>query len=132
MGKIWRASTWLPGITENGKNLLKEQEEIVVKAENGQQATYTIVVTRKEKETTDTPQPSEDESQSGTETETTTPEVNEFLQYNGEQLTLVEKIPAERIPADFESQLFVVNGQQMQGLSFVKADLKVLYLNNTM
>ena len=110
-----------------GENTIK----IVVKAENGQQATYTIVVTRKEKETTVTPQPSEDESQSGTETETTTPEVNEFLQYNGEQLTLVEKIPAERIPADFESQLLVVNGQQMQGLSFVKADLKVLYLNNT-
>ena len=106
-----------------GENTIK----IVVKAENGQQATYTIIVTRNAQET----QPSEDDSQSGSETETTTPEVNEFLQYNGEQLTLAGDIPAESIPAGFESQLLVVNGQQMQGLSFTKADLKVLYLNNT-
>ena len=100
--------------------------EIVVKAENGVKAKYTIVVTRKAQETVE-PQPSEDESQS----DTNTPEVNEFLQYNGEQLTHVAEIPAERIPAGFESELLVVNGQQMQGLSFAKADLKVLYLNNT-
>lgn len=100
--------------------------EIIVKAENGVKAKYTIVVTRKAQETVE-PQPSEDESQS----DTNTPEVNEFLQYNGEQLTYVAEIPAERIPAGFESKLLVVNGQQMQGLSFAKADLKVLYLNNT-
>ena len=105
--------------------------EIIVKAENGEKAKYSIIVTRKAQETTPNPQPSEDESQSGDETESTAPEVNEFLQYNGEQLTLVDNIPAERIPADFESQLLVVNGQQMQGLAFKKGDLKVLYLNNT-
>ena len=110
-----------------GENTIK----IVVKAENGVKATYTIVVTRKAEETPVDPQPSEDESQSGSETESTVPEVNEFLQYNGEQLTLVEEIPAESIPAGFESKLLVVNGQQMQGLLFSKADLKLLYLNNT-
>lgn len=110
-----------------GENTIK----IVVQAGNGVKATYTIIVTRKAQETTPNPQPSEDESQSGDETESTAPEVNEFLQYNGEQLTLVDNIPAERIPADFESQLLVVNGQQMQGLAFKKGDLKVLYLNNT-
>ena len=104
-----------------GENTIK----IVVKAENGVKATYTIVVTRKEKET---PPPSESESQTQPPAP---PEVNEFLQYNGEQLTLVEKIPAERIPAGFESKLLVVNGKQMQGLSFTKGDLQVLYLNNT-
>lgn len=120
---------------EVGENTIK----IVVKAENGVKATYTIVVTRKEKETTVTPPPSEGESDSNSESEsntdseseTTTPQVNEVLQYNGEQLSVTENIPEGSIPADFESALLVVNGQQMQGLSFKKGDLKVLYLNNT-
>ncbi|MBQ2900828.1 MAG: cadherin-like beta sandwich domain-containing protein [Agathobacter sp.] len=107
-----------------GENVIK----IVVKAENGTKATYTIVVTRKAKDTT-TPQPSESESTSQTESENT--EVNELLQWQGEQLQPVDKIPNDSIPADFESKLLVVNGQQMQGLSFTKGDLKVLYLNNT-
>lgn len=106
-----------------GENTIK----IVVKAENGVKATYTIVVTRKAQEATVTPEPSEPDS----EPETTTPEVNEVLQYNGEQLQITETIPTEVIPTGFESQLLVVNGQQMQGLSFTKGDLKVLYLNNT-
>lgn len=102
-----------------GKNTI----QIVVKAENGISATYTVVVTRKAQET----QPSENPSQS----EPIVPEVNELLQWNGEQLQPASKIPTESIPESFESQLLVVNGQQMQGLSFTKGDLKVLYLNNT-
>ena len=124
----------IESVTGNGTVNLKVGEntiQIVVKAENGVKATYTIVVTRKAQETTVEPQPSEDESQSDSESESTAPEVNEFLQYNGEQLTLIEEIPAEKIPTGFESQLLVVNGQQMQGLSFANGDLKVLYLNNT-
>lgn len=105
-----------------GKNTI----EIVVEAEDGKKATYTIVVTRKEKEVA--PEPSETTSQSES---TTPPPVNEALKWNGEQLQVTTKIPTESIPKDFESTLLVVNGQQMQGLTFGKGDLKVLYLNNT-
>ena len=103
-----------------GDNTIK----VVVRAENGVKKTYTIVVTRKAQETT-TPPTSESESQSEQ------PVVNEMLQWNGEQLQAVEEIPTDKSPASFESTLLVVNGQQMQGLSFEKGDLKVLYLNNT-
>lgn len=124
----------IESVTDDGNVNLKVGEntiKIVVKAENGVKATYTIVVTRKAQETPVEPQPSDSEEPSGSDSEPTPPEVNEFLQYNGEQLSLVEDIPAERIPAGFESKLLVVNGQQMQGLSFTKGELKLLYLNNT-
>lgn len=107
-----------------GENTIK----IVVRAENGVKATYTIVVTRKAQETTPVNPP---EGDTPPASEITPPEVNEMLQWNGEQLQVVETIPTESIPANFESTLLVVNGQQMQGLSFTKGDLKVLYLNNT-
>jgi len=116
-------------VTGNGTVNLKVGEntiKVVVRAENGDTKTYTIVVTRKAQETT-TPPTSESESQSESEQ----PVVNEMLQWNGEQLQAVEEIPADKIPASFESTLLVVNGQQMPGLSFANGDLKVLYLNNT-
>lgn len=120
----------IESVTGNGTVKLNVGEntiKIVVKAENGTKATYTIVVTRKAQETVAPPT----ESESPTETESENTELNEILQWEGEQLKVVEKIPTESIPADFESKLLVVNGQQMQGLSFGKGDLKVLYLNNT-
>ena len=118
----------IESVTGNGTVDLKVGQntiKIVVKAENGISATYTITVTRKEKETVE-PDPSESESPSQTESEK-----NEALQWNGEQLYVANKIPTESIPTAFESKLLVVNGQQMQGLSFTKGDLTVLYLNNT-
>ncbi len=118
----------IESVTGNGTVDLKVGQntiKIVVKAENGISATYTITVTRKEKETVE-PDPSESESSSPTESEK-----NEALQWNGEQLYVANKIPTESIPTAFESKLLVVNGQQMQGLSFTKGDLTVLYLNNT-
>lgn len=120
----------IESVTGNGTVKLNVGEntiKIVVKAENGTKATYTIVVTRKAQETVALPT----ESESTTQTESENTELNEILQWEGEQLKVVEKIPVESIPADFESKLLVVNGQQMQGLSFGKGDLKVLYLNNT-
>lgn len=120
----------IESVTGNGTVKLNVGEntiKIVVKAENGTKATYTIVVTRKAQETVAPPT----ESESPTETESENTELNEILQWEGEQLKVVEKIPTESIPADFESKLLVVNGQQMQGLAFGKGDLKVLYLNNT-
>ena len=85
-----------------GKNTI----EIVVKAENGEKAKYTIVVTRKEKPASESeePQPSESESTSQSES-TTPPPVNEALKWNGEQLLVVEKIPTESVPKDFETTL---------------------------
>lgn len=129
--KTSNAKAVIESVTGDGTVNLKVGEntiKIVVKAENGVKATYTIVVTRKSQESTP-PDPSESESTS--ESETTTPDVNEMLQWNGEQLQVPESIPAESIPTGFESTLLVVNGQQMDGLSFTKGDLKVLYLNNT-
>ena len=116
-------------VTGNGTVNLKVGEntiQIVVRAENGVKKTYTVVVTRKAQETTTPP-----ETESETQSESEQPIVNEMLQWNGEQLQAVEEIPADKIPASFESTLLVVNGQQMPGLSFDKGDLKVLYLNNT-
>ena len=96
--------------------------EVVVRAENGVKAKYTIIVTRKT-EAESEPQASETETEEG--------EVNEVLQWNGEQLKATKEIPKESIPADFEETSLVVNGQQMPGLSFEKGYLKVLYLNNS-
>lgn len=101
-----------------GKNTI----EVVVRAENGVKAKYTIVVTRKT-EAESAPQPSESESEE--------PVVNEMLQWNGEQLQATKEIPKESIPVDFEETSLVVNGQQMPGLSFGKGELKLVYLNNT-
>ncbi len=133
--KTSHAKATIESVTGDGTVKLKVGKntiEIVVKAENGVKAKYTIVVTRKEKPASESeePQPSESESTSQSES-TTPPPVNEALKWNGEQLLVVEKIPTESVPKDFETTSLVVNGQQMQGLSFGKGDLKVLYLNNT-
>lgn len=109
-------------------NVGDNKVELVIKAANGSKATYTIVVTRKAQESTPVTPPEVDTPPTS---EITPPEVNEMLQWNGEQLQPVETIPQESIPANFESTLLVVNGQQLQGLTFTKGDLKVLYLNNT-
>ena len=121
----------IESVTDDGTVNLKVGEntiKIVVRAENGVKATYTIVVTRKAQESTPVTPPEVDTPPTS---EITPPEVNEMLQWNGEQLQPVETIPQESIPANFESTLLVVNGQQLQGLTFTKGDLKVLYLNNT-
>ncbi len=103
---------------EVGQNTI----EIIVRAENGVKAKYTIVVTRKTEAESDP---------DSSETETEDAEVNEVLQWNGEQLKPTKEIPKESIPADFETTSVVVNGQQMPGLSFGKGELKVVYLNNS-
>ena len=103
---------------EVGQNTI----EIIVRAENGVKAKYTIVVTRKTEAESDA---------SDSEQSTEDVEVNEVLQWNGEQLTATDKIPKESIPTDFEETSLVVNGQQMPGLTFGKGELKVVYLNNT-
>lgn len=124
----------IESVTSDGNVNLEVGEntiQVVVRAENGVKATYTVVVTRKEESKPVDPEPSEGESSTDTETDTTDPDINEVLQWNGEQLYVTDGVPTEKIPSDFESKLLVINGEQMQGLSFKKANLVVLYLNNT-
>ena len=128
--KASSAKATIESVTGDGTVDLKVGEntiQVVVKAENGVKATYTIVVTRKAE--SDTPEPSESESESTSDTQA--PEVNEVLQWNGEQLSVAPEIPEDIVPTDFEETTVVVKGQQMQALSFVRGDLKLLYLNNT-
>lgn len=110
-----------------GKNTIK----VVVEAENGQKATYTIVVTRKEKATAPEPSESESESQSESESETEdTPITDTKFEWNGEELTIKAEIPEKSIPKNFESSTLVVGGVELPCLSFKKGDLNLLYLNN--
>lgn len=128
--KASSAKATIESVTGDGNVDLKVGEntiQVVVKAENGVKATYTVVVTRKAE--SDTPNPSESESESTSES--TTPEANEVFQWNGEQLEAAPEIPKDSVPTDFESSTVVVKGQQMQALSFTRGDLKLIYLNNT-
>jgi len=132
--KASSAKATIESVTGDGTVDLKVGEntiQVVVKAENGVKATYTIVVTRKAE--SDTPEPSESESESTSEStsEAQAPEVSEVLQWNGEQLAVAPEIPEDTVPTDFEETTVVVKGQQMQALSFTRGDLKLLYLNNT-
>lgn len=128
--KTSNAKAVIESVTGDGTVDLKVGQntiQVVVRAENGVKATYTIVVTRKAE--ADAPASSESESESTSEIQN--PEVSEVLQWNGEQLQMATEIPSETVPADFEASGVVVKGQQMQALSFTRGDLKLLYLNNT-
>ena len=112
-------------ITDNGTvklNVGANKIEIVVKAENGKTLTYTATVTRKEK-------PAETEKPDPTPTETPVPSTPDFEQ-GGTPLYTVET-PDDKIPADFvEKTVILTGGKEVQGLSFQKTDLTVLYLQN--
>lgn len=128
------ANAVIESVTGDGNVSLNVGEntiQVVVRAENGVKATYTVVVTRKAYETPDEPDPSESEETENTETEEPGTDVNSALNWNGEQLYTTDSIPSEKIPSGFESKLMVVNGEQMNGLSFKNGELTVLYLNNT-
>lgn len=139
----------IESVTGNGNVSLQVGEntiKVVVKAENGVQATYTIVVTRKEKEeqtppsenpssekpdnsqnseTPDEPQDSENSEQpQDTQTEEQT------FEYNGQKLNIIEEIPTEAIPADFVKETILIEGKETPGLKFSKGELQALYLAN--
>ncbi|MBQ6843847.1 MAG: cadherin-like beta sandwich domain-containing protein [Agathobacter sp.] len=109
---------------EVGKNTI----QVVVQAENGVKATYTIVVTREE-EGTDTPNPPT--SETDPESETTPESENELgLEWNGQKLQPATDIPNDLIPADFSKNTLVINSVEVPCITFANADLKVLYLTN--
>lgn len=136
--KASNAKATIESVTGNGNVSLKVGEntiKIVVKAENGVQATYTIVVTRKEKETTPSENPSSetpDKPQNNENSEQTieTQVEEQTFEYNGQKLNIIEEIPQEVIPGDFAKENILIDGKETPGLRFTKSELQVLYLEN--
>ena len=141
----------IESVTGNGNVSLNVGEntiKVVVKAENGVQATYTIVVTRKEKEQTTTPsesqkpdnsensekpdEPQQNESSQNSEQpqETQEPPKQQTFEYNGQTLNIIEEIPTEAIPVDFVKENILIEGKETPGLRFSKGELQALYLAN--
>lgn len=84
---------------------------IKVKAENGVDTTYTIVVTREE---------------ASTETK---PEVTPVtFTVNNQTLYSISEIPDDVIPDDFEKISISIDGQECAGLNYLNGNLKLLYL----
>lgn len=100
--------------------------QIVVKAENGVKATYTVVVTRAEEEAGN----SETESESESESETQQPVIQEALQWNGQQLQSIKKLPENVAPIDFVTNTMMINSVETPCFTFANGDLNVLYLIN--
>lgn len=102
-----------------GSNMVK----IVVKAENGVTATYTIAVTRQGTDGAEEPQdPDEEEpdSEGGADT------VN--ITVNGVSYHSSEAFAAEAIPADFSEATVNYHGQECKGVRFDKGSVAMLYL----
>lgn len=125
----------IESITGNGTVSLSVGEntiQIVVKAENGQKATYTVVVTREPQGSED----DEDESESESETESETENeddglsLEDILQWQGKTYEVPGSIPSDMIPADFTQDTIVIANKEIPCLSFSKADLTVLCLKN--
>jgi len=107
-----------------GKNTIK----IVVKAENGVKATYTVVITRLAEGS------SEDNSQtSETESESQSSDVislEEILQWNGQQYKLPKVFPTDSIPVDFIQSSMMIGNVEVPYFDFMNGKLKVLCLEN--
>uniref|UniRef100_UPI004055B9FE cadherin-like beta sandwich domain-containing protein n=1 Tax=Agathobacter sp. TaxID=2021311 RepID=UPI004055B9FE len=153
--KASNAKATIESVTGNGNVSLKVGEntiQIVVKAENGVKATYTIVVTRKAQETVpsenpdepqdepqDNPQNSEnsessENSEQPQETETqpqeTESQQEQGFEYNGQKLNIIEEIPSDAVPADFKAETITIDGKETAGVRFSKGNLTALYLAN--
>lgn len=96
---------------------------IVVKAENGVTATYTINVTR-EAGTADTEQDSEQQTEETTET------TDETVTVNNVSYVISEAFTAEEIPADFAESQINYHGSEYKGVSYSKGSISMLYLTD--
>lgn len=104
-----------------GSNAVK----VVVKAENGVTATYTINVTRQSAGQSE-PQDSgrEDANEPESEAEVTA----ETLTVNGSSYQIAENFKERDIPADFVESTVSYHGNEHKGVSFQNGTLKLLWL----
>lgn len=107
-----------------GNNAIK----IVVKAENGVTATYTITV-KKGGATTETPNSeAESEEPESEEEPTSESEAVSGIVVNEIAYTISEDFKEEEIPEDFSVAPVMYQGMEYQGLVFDKSDVEMLYL----
>lgn len=103
---------------KEGSNAIK----IVVKAENGVTATYTVNVTR-QSGSTDTPKESEKEEEPE-EPETTA----ETITVDGVSYQIAENFAAEDIPTNFTENTINYHGNAYKGVSYNNGTLNMLWL----
>ena len=102
---------------KSGDNTIK----IVVKAENGVTATYTVNVTKQSGETT-----ASDEGEVETTEETDSSE--NTVTVNGISYVIAENFATENIPADFSETTVNYQGADYRGVSYDKGSVVMLYL----
>lgn len=101
-----------------GENTIK----IVVKAENGTLATYTIMVNRG-----GTAEETEEEEQSEEETEEELPATGIVI--NGTSYEVSAALPKDSMPEEFTMTTVTYGEQEVEAYSFPYGDLKLFYLN---
>lgn len=106
---------------KSGSNAIK----IVVRAENGVTATYTVNVTKEGGASDDAATAGEGEAET-----TETPEVSDgnTVTVNGTAYTISENFAAENIPADFSETTVNYQGTDYRGVSYDKGSVVMLYL----
>lgn len=105
---------------QDGTNTIK----IVVKAENGVTATYTIKVTKQAgaNSTPSEPETEKDENETGSGAE------NESVTVNGTAYLISEDFSEEDIPADFVTSAITCHENTYNGVSFSKGSLRLLWM----
>ncbi len=106
---------------KSGSNAIK----IVVRAENGVTATYTVNVTKEGGASDEAATAGEGEAET-----TETPEVSDgnTVTVNGTAYTISENFAAENIPADFSETTVNYQGTDYRGVSYDKGSVVMLYL----
>lgn len=106
---------------KSGSNAIK----IVVRAENGVTATYTVNVTKEGGTSDEAATTGEGEAET-----TETPEVSDgnTVTVNGTAYTISENFAAENIPADFSETTVNYQGTDYRGVSYDKGSVVMLYL----
>ncbi len=127
-----------------GQNAIK----IVVKAENGTTATYTIKVTREDAgaslpSNNETQEPALEVQNPDSEAQNPAPEAQTpdsgeqnpsgtgMIMFDNSSYEVVKEIPAEVIPKDFSKAVVNYQGIEHQGLKFEKGTLSMLYLKKS-
>lgn len=121
----------------SGNENLKEgvnQIKIVVKAENGVTATYTIKVTKQSGGAADTkPEGGEDTPEGGADGtelpgESSGENTESTVAVNGVSYEISGDFTAEDIPADFTENTILYHGNEYKGVSYTKGSLSLLWM----